>query len=126
VRQGCARILTGKGRLITFASGLGIRTGQMHIEARYPVRGKNSLGRRLGLVSGLRCLLENGNSKKFSQYFLLKLSFDKLSWVFAICLRNFFGFFVKSGFSSSSAVFHGKRNQFCIWFGFQEKVEYWG
>jgi hypothetical protein len=44
---------------------------------------------------GLQCLLENGNSKKFSQYFLSKLSFDKLSWVFSFCLRKFFGFLSK-------------------------------
>ena len=47
---------------------------------------------RSGLVLGLRCPLENGNFKKFSQYFLSKLSFDKLSWVFEFCLRNFLGF----------------------------------
>ena len=47
---------------------------------------------RLSIVLGLRCLLENGNFKKFSQYFLSKLSFDKLSWVFAFCLRKFLEF----------------------------------
>ena len=92
MRPRCARILAALGRLITFDSRVGIRSGQMHTEARYPVSGKNLLGIRLCLVSGLRCLLENGNSKKISQYFLSKLSFDKLSWVFAICLRNFLGF----------------------------------
>ena len=64
----------------------------MHTKARYPVRGKNVFGGRSGLVSGIRCLFENGNSKKFSQYFLWKLSFDKLSWLIVICLRKFFGF----------------------------------
>ena len=83
------------GRWINFDSGVGIRSDRMHTEARYLVSGKNLLGRRLGLVSGLQCLLENGNSKKFSQYFLSKLSFDKLSWVFAICLGNFFAFLSK-------------------------------
>ena len=95
MRQRCARILVACGRLITFASGLGIRSRQVHTEDRYPLRGKIVLGGRSGLVSGLWCLLENGNSKKFSQYFLSKLSFDKLSWVFAICLRIFFRFLSK-------------------------------
>ena len=98
MKLNCARILAACGRLIIFAPGLGIRSRQVHTEVRYSVRGKNVLGGILGLVSGLRCLFENGNSKKFSQYFLLKLSFDKLSWVFAIFLRNFFGFFSKVGF----------------------------
>ena len=91
----CARILTDAGRWITFDSGVGIYSGQMHTEDRYPVSGKKLLGGRLGLVSGLRFLLENGNSKKFSKYFLSKLSFDKLSWVFAFCLTIFFGFLSK-------------------------------
>ena len=95
VRPRCGRILADSGRLITFDSGVAICSGQMHAEARYPVSGKNLLGGRSGLVSGLRCLLENDNSKKFSQYFLSKLSFDKLSWVFAFCLGNFFGFLSK-------------------------------
>ena len=77
MRHRCARILAVRGRLIIFDSDLGIRSGRMHTEARYPVSGKNVLGGRSGLVSGLRCLLENGNSKKFSQYFLSKLSFCK-------------------------------------------------
>jgi hypothetical protein len=72
MKGSCARILTGRGRLITFASGLRIRSGWMDTEERYPVRGKNSLGGRSGLVLGLRCLLENGNSKKGFQYFFLK------------------------------------------------------
>ena len=44
VKESCARILTGRERLITFASGLGICSGQMHTEARYSVRGKIVLG----------------------------------------------------------------------------------
>ena len=39
------------------------------------------IGCKMGLVLGLRYLFENGNSKKFSQYFLSNLSFYKLSWV---------------------------------------------
>ena len=92
VKGRCARKVTEVGRWITFDSGLGIHSSRMHTEARYPVSGKNILGRISGLVSGLRCLLENGNSKKFSQYFLSKLSFDKLSWLIVICLGIFFGF----------------------------------
>jgi hypothetical protein len=69
VKLNCARILATCGRLITFAPGLGICSRQMHTEVRYPGRVKNVLGERSGLVSGLRCLFENGNSKKFSQYF---------------------------------------------------------
>ena len=67
----------------------------MHTEARYLVRGKILFDGRLGLVLGLRCPLENGNFKKICQYFLSKLSFDKLSWVFAFCLGIFFGFLSK-------------------------------
>ena len=95
MRPKCAGILAARGRLINFDSGIGIRFDQMHTEDRYLFSGKSLLGGRLGLVSGLQCLLENGNSKKFSQYFLSKLSFDKLSWVIAICLRIFFGFLSK-------------------------------
>ena len=104
VRHRCARILATRGRLITFASGLGIRSGWMHTKSRYLVSGKNVLGGRFGLSSGLWFLLENGNSKKFSQYFLSKLSFDKLSWLFAFCLRNFFGFLSKLVFLSQVRV----------------------
>ena len=86
----------------------------MHTEARYLVSGKNILGGISGLVSGLCCLLENGNSKKFSHYFLSKLSFDKLSWVFCILPYKIFGFLIKIVFLSSSAGYHGVRNQFCI------------
>ena len=81
MKGSCARIPTGRGRLITFALGLGIHLEWMHTEARYLVRGKNVLGGKSVLFSGLRCLFENGNSKTFSQYFLSKLSFYKLSWV---------------------------------------------
>ena len=95
MRPRCVRILVAPGRLITFDSDLRIRSGRMRTEARYPINGENILGGRSGLVLGLQCLLENGNSKKFSQYLLSKLSFDKLSWVFAFCLRIFFGFFSK-------------------------------
>ena len=105
MRQRCARILVARGRLIVFYSGLGIRSRKVHTEAGYQMRGKNFLGGILGLVSGLRCLFENGNSKKFSQYFLSKLSFDKLSWVFAICLGNFFGFLSKVVFRVQVRVF---------------------
>jgi hypothetical protein len=73
----------------------------VHIEVRYLVRGNFFSGERSGLVSGLQCQFENGNSKKFSQYlFLSKLSFDKLSWLIVIspCLKMFFGFLAKIGF----------------------------
>ena len=118
VREKCARFPRLRGRLITFSPGLRIRSGQLDMRVRYPGRGKNALGARLILVLGLRCLFENEKSKNFSQYFLSKLSFDKLSWLIVICLRIFFVFFAKTGFSSSSAGFHGIRNQFCIWFEF--------
>ena len=62
VKEKCARILASRGRLITFGSVFRIRSGQVHFEARYRVRVKNVLGRRSGLVSGLRYLFENGNS----------------------------------------------------------------
>ena len=113
VKGRCARKVTEAGRSITFDSGVGICSGRMHTEARYLGSGKNILGGRSGLVSGLQCLLENGNSKKFSQYFLSKLSFDKLSWVFAFFLRNFLefcqnGFFeLKCGLSwNKQPIFH--------------------
>ena len=80
-------------RWLKFDSGAGICPDQMHTEARYQERGKMLLYGRLGLVLGLRCLLENGNFKKFSQCFLSKLSFDKLSWVFLhFALQNFLEF----------------------------------
>ena len=106
------------GRWIKFDSGVGICPSQMHTEARYLVRGKILFDGRSGLVSVLRYLRENGNSKTFSQYFLSKLSFDKLSWVVAFCLGIFFWIFVKSGFSRLSVGYHGIRNKYCIWFGF--------
>ena len=100
-------------RWLKFDSGVGIYPGQMHTEARYLGRRKMLLYGRLGLVLGLQCLLENGNFKKFSQYFLSKLSFDKLSWVFAFCLRKFLefcqnGFFeLKCGLSwNKKPIFH--------------------
>lgn len=98
VKRRCARIVQEAGRWIKFDSGVRIYLGQMHTEARYWERGKMILDRRSGLVLGLWFLLENGNLKKFSQCFLSKLSFGKLSWVFAFCLRNFFGFFCQNGF----------------------------
>ena len=126
MRQRCTRKVQEAGRWLNFDSGVGICPGQMHTEARYLRRRKNILYIRSSLVVGLWCLLENGNSKKFSQFFLSKLSFDKLSWVFAFCLRNFFWIFVKMGFLSSSVGYHGIINQSFVWFGFREKVEYWG
>ena len=75
VKGRCARKVTEVGRWITFDSGVGIYSGQMHTKARYLGIGKNILGGRSGLVSGLWCLLENGISKKFSQYFFVKTHF---------------------------------------------------
>jgi len=72
------------GRWIKTDSGVGICPGQMHTEAGYLGRRKMLSYGRLGLVLDLGYLLENGNFQKFSQYFLSKLSFDKLSWVFCI------------------------------------------
>ena len=113
VKRRCARIVQEAGRWIKFDSGVGICPGQMHTEARYWERGKMLLYGRMGLVLGLCCLLENGNFKKFTQYFLSKLSFDKLSWVFAFCLRKFLefcqnGFFeLKCGLSwNKQPIFH--------------------
>jgi hypothetical protein len=124
VRQRCARIVQEAGRWIKTDSGVRICPGQMHTEAGYLGRRKILSYRRLGLVLDLGCLLENGKFKKFNQYFLSKLSFDKLSWVFCILPWKNFWNFVKMGFSSSSAGYHGISNQFFIWFGFREKVEY--
>ena len=126
MRRRCARKVQEARRWTNFDSGVEICPGQMHTEDRYLVRGKILFDLRSGLVLGLRCLLENGNFKKFCQYFLSKLSFDKLSWVFCILPSKNFWNFVKMGFSSSSVGYHGIINQFFIWFGFQEKVEYWG
>ena len=75
VRVKCARFPRLRGRLITFASGLKIRSGQVDMRVRYPGRGKNASGARSGLVSSLRCLFENGISKKFSKYFFVKTQF---------------------------------------------------
>jgi len=75
------------------------------MRVRYPGRGKNVSGGRSGLVSRLWCLFENGNSKKFSQYFLSKLNFDKLSWLIVICLRKFLGFLLKVVFQVQVQVF---------------------
>ena len=83
------------GRWIKTDSGVGICPGQMHTEAGYLGRRKILSYRRLGPVLDVEFLLENGNFQKFSQYFLSKLSFDKLSWVFAFCLRKFFGILSK-------------------------------
>ena len=83
------------GRWIKIDSGVGISPGQVHTEAGYMGRRKIISYGRSGLVLDLICLLENGNFKKFSQYFLSKLSFDKPSWFFAFCLRIFFGFLSK-------------------------------
>ena len=91
----CARKVQEAGRWIKFDSGVGICSGQMHTEARYLGRRKILLYGRSSLVLGLRCPLENDNFKKFCQYFLSKLSFDKLSWVFAFCLTTFSGFLSK-------------------------------
>jgi hypothetical protein len=107
VKANCARILTARGKPITFASGAGFHSRQVHTEVRYLVRGNSISGGRSILVSGFRCLFENGNSKKFSQYFLSKLSFDKLSWLIVIspCLTISFGFLAKIGFSQFKCEF---------------------
>ena len=126
MREKCARFPRLRGRLITFSSGLRIHFDQVDMRVRYLGMGKNASGARLSVVLGPRCLFENGNSKKFSQYFLSKLSFDKLSWAFCILPSKIFWIFSHSGFSSLSVSFHGISNQFCIWFGFREKVEYLG
>ena len=95
VRQRCARKVQEVGRWLKFDSGVGICPGQMHTEARNLERRKLLLYGRSGLVLYLIFLLENDNFQKFSQYFLSKFSFDKLSWVFESCLRNFFGILSK-------------------------------
>ena len=96
-------------------------SGQMHTRARYPMSGKNIIGIILGLVLGLRCLLENGNSKTFSQYFLLKLSFDKLIWVFAFCLQKFFGFLSKLVFQVQVPVIMEQATNFSFGLVFERK-----
>ena len=92
------------GRWLKFDSGAGIYPGHMHTEDRYQERGKILFNVRSGLFLGRQCLLENGNFKKFSQYFLSKLSFDKLSWVFAFCLRKIFGILSKWVFQAQVQV----------------------
>jgi hypothetical protein len=95
VEKKCARIVQLAGRWIKSDSGVGISFGQMRIEARYLGRRKLLSYGRLGLFLDLECLLQHGNFQKFSQYFLSKFSFDKLSWVFEFCLRKFFGILSK-------------------------------
>jgi hypothetical protein len=90
VKRKCARIVQLAGRWIKSDSGVGISSGHMRIEARYLGRRKLLSYGRLGLVLDLECLLEHGNFQKFSQYFLSKFSFDKLSRVFEFFLRKFF------------------------------------
>ena len=105
MREKCARFPRLRGRLITFSPGLRIRSSQVDMRVRYPGRGENTSGARLSLVSGLQCLFENGKSKKFSQYFLSKIIFDKLNWLIVICLRIFFGFLIKVVFQVQVPVF---------------------
>ena len=81
VKHNYARILAARGRLITFASSAGFQSEQVHIGFKYPMRGNYVSDGISGLLSSFRCLFENGNSKIFCQYFLSKLSFDKLSWL---------------------------------------------
>ena len=86
----------------------------MHTEARYPVREKNFLGGISGLVSGLWCLFENGNSKKFSQYCFVKTQFWQtklgflqfsLEFFLDFCQKWVFEF--KCGFSwNKKPIFH--------------------
>ena len=78
------------GRWIKIDSGVGICPGQMRTEAGYLGRRKILSYGRSGLVFYLGFLLENDNFQKFSQYFLSKLSFDKLSWVFCILPSKIF------------------------------------
>jgi hypothetical protein len=95
----------------------------MHTEARYPVRGKSVLGGRSGLVSGLRCLFEKGNSKKFSQYFLSKLSLDKLSWLIVICLRKFLDFCQKWFFEFKCRFLWNKKPIFhLVWVSIESGI----
>ena len=121
MREKCASFSNLRGRLITFAPGLRIRSGQVDMRVRYPGRGKNALGARLSLLSSLRCLFKNGNSKKFSQYFFSKLSFDKLSWLIVICLRIFFGFLSKVVFRVQVQVFMEEATNFAFGSGFERK-----
>ena len=79
MKRKCARIVQLTGRWLKSDSGVGISSGHMRIEARYLGRRKLLSYGRSGLVLDLECLLEHGNFQKFSQYFLSKFSFDKLS-----------------------------------------------
>jgi hypothetical protein len=104
VRQRCARKVHEAGRWIKIDSGVGICPDQMHTEDGY-------LGKRKILSYGISSLfldlgylLENCNFKKFSQYFLSKLNFDKLSWVFAFCLGKIFGILSKWVFQDQVRV----------------------
>ena len=54
MREKCTRFPRLRGRLINFAPGLRIRSGQVDMRVRYPGRGKNASGARLSLISGLR------------------------------------------------------------------------
>jgi hypothetical protein len=49
-------------RLITFAPGRENNSERVDMKVRCPRRGNSISDARLGLVSGLRYLLENGNS----------------------------------------------------------------
>ena len=80
------------GRWIKSDSGVGISFGQMRTEAGYLGRRKILSYRRSGPILDLLFQLENGNFQKFSQYFLSKFSFDKLSWVFEFSLEKFLKF----------------------------------
>jgi hypothetical protein len=44
VKEKCTRILAACVRPITFAPGLGIHSGKVNTEVRYPRRGKKVLG----------------------------------------------------------------------------------
>ena len=93
---------------------------------RCPVKGNFVSGAILDLSRVSGTCLKMETPKNLVNIFLSKVSFDELSWVFCNLPQKFFWIFVKSGFSSSSVGFHGIINQFFIWFGFREKVEYWG
>ena len=75
MKHNCARVLAARGRLITFALGAGFQSRQVHTEVRYLVMRNFVLGGRLGLFLGLRCLFENGNSKKILSVFFVKTQF---------------------------------------------------
>ena len=79
----------------------------MDMQVRCPRRGNYVSGARSGLVSGLRYLFENGNSKNFSQYFLSKLGFYKLNGVSVDLFmpKNFFWIFGSEWFFKSKCGF---------------------